>query len=275
MESFKKIQNYYARFDEWSRLDSPSGMLEMMEVIRLVKAYVPKSAHILDLGSGPGRYAIELAQLGYQLSLADLSDRLIQIARERCEELDLTSSIKGFFVANATDLSAMKTASYDAVLCCGPFYHLVQEEDRIAAAKEAMRVCKPDGVLMIGFIPRFSGLAGLLSRAVRSPKQVPDTVFRQAAEEGIFHNASSEGFQEGYYPLVAETTSFWSEMGLTQVEVISTRTFLHQQEPQMMSLLESDPELFETILEASRSYARSEAFIEAGGHAILVGKKRT
>ncbi len=272
-ESFDKIRSYYSQFDEWGRLDSAAGMLEKGEVIRVVCENVPQGAHILDVGAGPGRFALEFAKRGYRLSLTDLSPRLIDIARAKFEEEGLTNRVADFLVGNATDLSPLSSDHYDAVLSCGPFYHLVSEKDRIAAAKEAMRVVKPGGTLLIGFIPKFSGLAGLIGRAARTPGQVTSEVFRRAVKDGVFHNASEKGFQEGYYPTLAETKAFWAKMGLSDIYVVSTRTFMHQNEGHLLKIQEEDPALFEAIIEASREVATNEAFIEAGGHALLVGKK--
>jgi len=182
--------------------------------------------------------------------------------------------VEKFEVGNAVNLSALKPQSFDAVFSCGPFYHLVDQKDRVSAAREAIRVCKAGGMLIIGFIPRFSGLAGLLNRAAQTPEQVSGKVFEKAAKEGVFHNASSSGFQEGYYPTVREHKKFWKEMGLSNIEVISTRSFMHQNERHLLKIRENDKPLFECIIEAHRSFAKVEGFIEAGGHALLVGKVR-
>lgn len=272
--SFNKIRNYYDQFDEWGRLDSPAGIIEKGEVLHIVSTHLPEGAHIFDLGSGPGRYAIEFAKRGYTITLFDLSERLIAIAKEKFREAKLSASVEGFYTGNATKLTEIESDSVDAVFCCGPFYHIVEENSRVAAAKEAMRVCRPQGVLIIGFIPRFSGLAGLLFRAANTRGQVDSQVFRLASEAGIFHNASPEGFQEGYYPTVEETKAFWLKMGLTDIKVFSTRSFIHQNEEHLLKIRDNDPELFQTIIEAHREVAGSEAFIEAGGHAVLIGKKQ-
>jgi len=42
MSSSKKVNGYYDQFDEWARLDSPAGILEKEEVLRIVSNYVPK-----------------------------------------------------------------------------------------------------------------------------------------------------------------------------------------------------------------------------------------
>ena len=230
-------------------------------------------AHILDLGSGPGRYALALAALGYQLTLSDLSPRLIEIAKEKFGEANLLDRVSEFKVANAVQLVGFKDNGFDAVFCNGPFYHLVSEEDRRRAASEVLRVCKPGGKVFIGFIPRFSGLAGLIDRAARLTDQVSSQNFERTAIDGVFINNSSHGFQEGYYWCTSEIISFWQEFGLTQVILRSTRTFMHQHEDQMMAIRKSNPALYQKIIEYHRSFSGNEHFIAAGGHALLIGEK--
>lgn len=42
--------------------------------------------------------------------------------------------------------------SFDVVLCLGPMYHLLKDEDRIKCIDECLRVLKPDGILAIAYI---------------------------------------------------------------------------------------------------------------------------
>jgi 2-polyprenyl-3-methyl-5-hydroxy-6-metoxy-1,4-benzoquinol methylase len=45
----------------------------------------------LDLGGGAGKYSIELAKEGYNVTLADLSERLLEQAKTYIEENNLPS----------------------------------------------------------------------------------------------------------------------------------------------------------------------------------------
>ncbi len=96
MNTFDKIRNYYAQFDEWARLDTPAGILEQLQVLHIVRDYIPDHSHILDLGSGPGKNAIAFAEIGYQITLLDISPRLIDIAKQQMKERDLSDHVKGF-----------------------------------------------------------------------------------------------------------------------------------------------------------------------------------
>ena len=42
-------------------------------------------ARVLDFGCGTGRHGIEMAKLGFQMTLTDRSDHMLEIARERCD----------------------------------------------------------------------------------------------------------------------------------------------------------------------------------------------
>lgn len=136
-----------------------------------------------------------------------------------------------------------------------------------------MRVCNPGGTILVGFIPRFTGLAGLISRTFQKPAQVNQQSFQLMSETGIFINKANEGFQEGYFPTVDSFKDFWNGMGLLDIEIFSTRSFIHQNEKSVIAIKERDPELFKTIIDTHRKFCRQEPYIEAGGHAILTGKK--
>jgi S-adenosylmethionine-dependent methyltransferase len=51
--------------------------------------YVKPKSRILDIGGGPGRYAMWLAKHGHRVVLADLSPELLAIARTKLAEADV------------------------------------------------------------------------------------------------------------------------------------------------------------------------------------------
>src|SRR5260221_8435370 len=126
------VRDYYAAFDEreWARLVQPEGVLEFAVTTRALETHLPARGRVLDLGGGPGRYTIWLAQHGYQVVLADLSPNLLGIARRKIAAAGVASQVEAVAVADACDLARFASDSFDAVLCLGPFYHLTQPADR-------------------------------------------------------------------------------------------------------------------------------------------------
>ena len=59
---------------EWERLSALHDRVEYAVSLRALEEHLPSApAAVLDVGGGPGRYAIELARRGYDVTLADLS----------------------------------------------------------------------------------------------------------------------------------------------------------------------------------------------------------
>jgi S-adenosylmethionine-dependent methyltransferase len=138
---------------EWVRMEH--HRTEFASTCRALRAHLPPPpARILDCGGGPGRYAITLTKLGYEVTLFDLSPELLTLARRRAgeAEMQLAATDQG----TATDLSRYPDAHFDAVLLMGPLYHLLNEADRRAALAEAYRVVKPGGPVFAAFIARYA-----------------------------------------------------------------------------------------------------------------------
>jgi 2-polyprenyl-3-methyl-5-hydroxy-6-metoxy-1,4-benzoquinol methylase len=131
-------------------------------------------ARVLDCGGGPGRYAIELARQGYDVTLFDLSVECLRLAREEAYEANVR--ISGYEHGTATDLSRFPDASFDAVLLLGPLYHLLEQVERLQALQEGYRVLKPGGVLFAAFITRFASLRYAAAREIALPLEQPDLV---------------------------------------------------------------------------------------------------
>src|ERR1700761_2502948 len=63
---------YYQEGMEAERLTGRSGLIELMRTQIILQRYLPAApATILDIGGGPGIYALWLAKLGYTVHLLD------------------------------------------------------------------------------------------------------------------------------------------------------------------------------------------------------------
>lgn len=60
----------------------PYHRLEYNTTMYFLKKYLPSKGLILDAGGGPGRYTIELAKLGYDMVLLDLTPKLLEITKK-------------------------------------------------------------------------------------------------------------------------------------------------------------------------------------------------
>jgi S-adenosylmethionine-dependent methyltransferase len=159
------VQRFYdlGPQQEWERAER--HRTEFAVTLRALAAHLPPPpARVLDCGGGPGRYAIELARQGYDVTLFDLSVECLRLAEEKAEEAGVT--LVAYEHGTATDLSRFPDESFDALLLMGPLYHLLEEAERVQALREARRALKPGGVLFVAFITR---QAALRSAAILEP----------------------------------------------------------------------------------------------------------
>jgi 2-polyprenyl-3-methyl-5-hydroxy-6-metoxy-1,4-benzoquinol methylase len=59
--------------------------LEFIIHWHFIKQYLPSCGSVLDNGAGPGKYAMAFAKLGYQVTLSDLTTKLVEIAKEKAQ----------------------------------------------------------------------------------------------------------------------------------------------------------------------------------------------
>ena len=90
MTDFEKVKNYYKHFDEKNRLrNDNSGKLEFLMTMRILEKNLPAlddgnttEVSVLDLGGGAGVYSFPLAKKEYKVTLADLSETLLEQAKK-------------------------------------------------------------------------------------------------------------------------------------------------------------------------------------------------
>lgn len=268
-----KIRAYYAGFDEWGRLDAPEGARELTRALEVLAERLAPAARVLDLGGGPGRYAIELARRGHRVVLADLSPALLEVARQRVAEAavpGIEAGIEAFDVVDAADLGRYADGSFDAVIAFGPFYHLVADAERRRAAAEIHRVLVSRGQAFIAFIPRLSGLIALIDRAANRPAQVPDRVLRTAADTGAFTNPTGSGFQEGYYPLPDELAQLFTAAGFRCDDLLSLKSIANERAQDVARL---EPAVRAEVERLARALCRRPEVVATCGHALLIASK--
>jgi SAM-dependent methyltransferase len=117
-----------------------------------IHRFAGKGARVLELGAGTGRYSTALAKEGMDVTAVELVESNFAILRENSRGIDNLSAVRG----DATDLSRFADDSFDVTLVFGPMYHLYEADEVNRAIDEAIRVTKPDGVLLFAFISVFA-----------------------------------------------------------------------------------------------------------------------
>jgi S-adenosylmethionine-dependent methyltransferase len=270
------VRNYYETFgeNEWHRLTRPEGVIEFTITTHVLNKYLPPYGRVLDLGGGPGRYSIWLAQRHYRVVLADLSPHLLKIAQQKIMEAGVQAQIEEVIICDACDLSHFEDGTFDAVLCLGPFYHLVEPADRERAALELVRVLKPDGLAFVAFIPIYTFLRRTLVLTEERHHLAQSEFVVRLMKEGIFLNDVANKFNTGYGVHPGEVGPFLEKYGLKMIDLLADTSFAAPYAPQLAELATSDPKVYERIMEIIIKTANDPSILGASIHLLYVGQKR-
>jgi ubiquinone/menaquinone biosynthesis C-methylase UbiE len=206
----KDILQYYQATDENSRLLRVENELELLRTREILLRYLPDApAEIIDVGGGPAVHSFWLAGLGYATHLVDIVPKHIEQAHRIDQD-------KGGILASLAigDARVLPFPDYsaDAVLLLGPLYHLVQEEDRLAALREAFRVLRPGGVLVAQAISRYAALVKLLSRQMMRDQRLIEVAQETARTGRHLPRPEMDFFTSAYFhhPCELEREILWA-----------------------------------------------------------------
>ena len=193
------LEEYYNLRDEEGRLLSQHGQVEYLTTQKYIHTYLNgnRDARILEVGAGPGRYSVALAKEGYSVVALELVAHNIEVLRSKLDGTEPIEVLQG----NALDLSRFSDGAFDLTLVLGPMYHLYTNADKIRALKEAARVTKPGGVLMVAYcmneatIIQYVFAKGNLQAVFEKNLIAPDWLARSDPSE-VFELIRTEGIDE-------------------------------------------------------------------------------
>ena len=140
--------NYYNEYDEEGRLESRRyGQVEYLTTRRYLDPMLTKDCKIAEIGAGTGRYSVTLAKECYDVTAVELVPHNLDILRSKLDGSEKIMTCQG----NALDLHMLSDNAYDITLLLGPMYHLYSDGEKITALKEAVRITKPGGHILVAY----------------------------------------------------------------------------------------------------------------------------
>jgi SAM-dependent methyltransferase len=134
---------------EWTRFeDGRTPGPSLTTHVRMLEGYVRPGDRVLDAGSGPGRFTLEMLRLGSHVTALDISPGQLELLRARVPDVEAV-------LGDITDLSRFPDDTFDVAVCYGgPLSYLVDRAE--TAVAELARVTRPGGHVLVSVM----GLAG-------------------------------------------------------------------------------------------------------------------
>jgi SAM-dependent methyltransferase len=273
------VKNYYSemRQEEWRRLvRDPYRRLEFDTTMHFFKKYSPRSGLVLDAGGGPGRYTLELAKLGYDVVLLDLTPELLDIARRQIKKTGVADRVKQMVQGSIDDLSMFNDDTFDAVICLGALSHIVETENREKAIDELVRVTKSNATLFVSVIGR---LAILVCALVYWPEDMGiDGLYRKLYDTGDYHGglgvyARGHSFAPCHLYLSEELESSFKKRGVKVLEMVGLQGLATRHEKETNRLFKKYPEGWKNWWELHLATCTHPSMVDNSQHFMIICRK--
>ena len=273
--------DYTARFYdvygdiEWERLEAtPYGRLQATIHADFIKRFVRPEDRVLDAGCGPGRFTAVAAQLGATVTALDISERQLELAKQRVGEAKMLERVDAFVRADISDLSMFPDDHFDVVVCYGGALSYVCDH-RYKAASELVRVVRPGGMLLISVMSRLGTICNLVRRATMTVLRDPEAWHvSQVAETGDNPGFPSPRVNMQHPPMHMYTSRELGSLlpGCTMLEIAGSNVTTFEGSA-ALSEAATDPKAWETIVSLEHGMNTEPGLVDTGSHIILVTRR--
>lgn len=251
-----ELEAYYNKFNEEKRLNSRHGQVELHTSMKYIHECIQMlskdKVDILDIGAGTGRYSVPLAEEGHRVTAVELVKYNLGILKSK------NSCVKAM-QGNAMNLKKLADDTFDITLLFGPMYHLFGFENKLKALKEAKRVTRPGGIILVAYcMNEYS----VLTYAFKE-KHILECI-RQNRLTSDFQTISTQ--EDLYDYMRIESIDKLNEAaGLTRLKILSPDGPANYMRPFLNALSEEEFELF---IQYHLATCERPDLIGAGAHTL-------
>ncbi|MBN2334188.1 class I SAM-dependent methyltransferase [Candidatus Bathyarchaeota archaeon] len=271
------VRRHYNEYGgkEWTRLEGGlHGRVQFEVTTNIISRYLKSGDHVLDAGSGPGRYAIWLTKRGARVFLVDISDRQLELAGEKIREAGAETGITGIERMDICDMQGVNDHSFDLTLCLGGALSYVRDR-RHDALDELIRVTKPGAPIIISAMSLLgtfhligtADAAEFLEEISEHTEWSPDEPFPDVLD-------SRPGSPEWHTPMTLYTSTYMRELladhGCEVLEMAAANTItsgVHAYEK-----IPASPEAEEMLIQLEKQFSSRPGLVDMGQHIIVVAR---
>jgi 2-polyprenyl-3-methyl-5-hydroxy-6-metoxy-1,4-benzoquinol methylase len=263
-ENTKIIRNYYDAIveDEWKRI---ANRPEYLLTCRMLDRYIKPGDKVLDIGGGPGRYSLYLAQKGCNVTLLDLSAKNTRFAAERANEQGLSIlTVPG----DAREVDKLIEGQFDHILLMGPMYHLLEESDRIQSVNSAISLLKSNGVIFVSFINLFAGMIFYMRDFPDFTTDDDSDIYVKNVIEGKSY--SGNAFTKAFFIDQREVLPFMKQFPLDKLHLFGQEGVSCPCEGNIMA---QSQKVIDSWLDFCEAVWERDEFLSYSEHLMYVGRK--
>ena len=255
-----ELEKYYNKFCEDKRLTRRHGQVEYITSMKYIHECLENKndAKILDVGAGTGRYSVQLSNEGYDVTAIELVKHNLGVLKSK------KSKVKAY-QGTASDLSRFPENTFDITLVFGPMYHMYTFEDKVKALKEAKRVTRVGGTVLVAYcmneysILTYGFKENNILKCIENG-QVDDK-FHVVSEPKDLYD----------YVRIEDINKLNKEVGLQRIKLIAADGPANYMRP---ILREMDEDTFKAFMDYHLSTCEREDLLGASAHTVDILMKK-
>lgn len=222
------FENYGQKYDSEVFTEGTFGECDFIEK----EIHFNKKLKIIDIGCGTGRHTIELTKRGYDVTGIDLSESMLEKAREKAKLNNLEIN---FFRHDARDLPFKSQFDVAIMLCEGGFPLMETDEMNFEILRNVSQVLKNDSKLIFttlnGLFPLFHSINDFHADDKKEGNATYDSThfdLMTFRDHNITKMVNDEGEEmelecnERYY-VPSEITWLLKSLGFTKIEIFGAK----------------------------------------------------
>jgi ubiquinone/menaquinone biosynthesis C-methylase UbiE len=228
-----------------------------------IQRFLPQlPARILDSGGGTGRWAVVLAEMGYDVTLTDISQGMLDQALAKIEARGLAQWVT-VLRQDIRDMHALADESFDLVLAEGD--PLSYCEDPAAGVAELARVARLGAHVLVSVDSRMAAVHWLGELDLDAAENLLRTGQMAWREKDPSLQFPIHAFT------IPELTGLFEAHGLRVVRVLGKPVFVGRLSRDVQGKILSDEELTRRMVELECRYADDPGWAGSGGHIEVAG----
>lgn len=247
---------------EWQRMERHP--VEFAINKHYIDMYIQPGMRVLDVGGGPGRYSLHLAERGCDVTLVDLSAGNVEFARNEAQRQGLRLRAEQ---GDACALGSLACSEFDAVLLMGPLYHLQQQAERERAAAQAFAALRAGGYVFAASINSYAGVMYYLQNDPALILDATECEYLAAIERGEAYSGC--GFTQMHFMSHDALIALMCGAGFKQLHLVNSEGMCSPREADIAAR----PELLERWLKLSLSVCERPELYGMAEHLLFVGRK--